>query len=149
MPPGASSSRELRSKLPRRLAVEEANSEHDDGTCWLLPLLRGTRTISPTLFERAVEELTLTPDKYVHSAQLRECSRFNKNSKFVRETLSQHGASWWTPVSPPFGSPLPDREMVGATEEPRWRGTGAVRCGGHSTMMDWKCKVPARSLVCC
>jgi hypothetical protein len=43
--------------------------------------------ISPTSFERAVEEFELTPDQFVQSAQLREWAHNNKNSKYIPETL--------------------------------------------------------------
>jgi hypothetical protein len=43
--------------------------------------------ISPTSFERAVEEFELTPDQFVQSAQLREWARKNKNSRYIPETL--------------------------------------------------------------
>jgi hypothetical protein len=66
---------------------------------WGKPEVSGPVKISPTLFERAVEELKLTPDQYVHSAQLREWARFNKNSKFVPETLL---AAWGFVVDSSF-----------------------------------------------
>jgi hypothetical protein len=47
----------------------------------------GPLVISPTSFERAVEEFRLTPDQFVDSARLREWARSNKNSKYVPETL--------------------------------------------------------------
>jgi hypothetical protein len=65
---------------------------------WGKPEVSGLE-ISPTLFERAVEELKLTPDQYVHSAQLREWARLNKNSKFVPETLL---AAWGFVVDSSF-----------------------------------------------
>jgi len=43
--------------------------------------------ISPTSFERAVEEFGLAPDQYVRSPRLREWARANKNSKYVPEAL--------------------------------------------------------------
>ena len=54
---------------------------------WCKPDAPGPVEITPTSFERAVEELQLTPDQYVHSTRLREWARFNKNSKYVPETL--------------------------------------------------------------
>jgi hypothetical protein len=47
----------------------------------------GPVVISPTSFERAVEEFKLTPDQFIRSAQLREWARNNKNSKYIPEML--------------------------------------------------------------
>jgi hypothetical protein len=47
----------------------------------------GPLVISPTSFERAVEEFRLTPEQFVDSVRLREWARSNKNSKYVPETL--------------------------------------------------------------
>ena len=46
-----------------------------------------------------MEELQLTPDQYVHSTPLREWARFNKNSKYVPETLL---AAWGFGVDSSF-----------------------------------------------
>lgn len=54
---------------------------------WGKPEAPGPIVISPTMFEIAVEKFRLTPDQYVHSAQLREWARSNKNSKYIPEAL--------------------------------------------------------------
>ena len=66
---------------------------------WGKPEAPGPVEISPTSFERAVDELQLTPDQYVHSTRLREWARFNKNSKYVPETLL---AAWGFVVDSSF-----------------------------------------------
>ena len=43
--------------------------------------------VTPTSFERAVDEFNLTPDQFVQSAQLREWARSNKNAKYIPEKL--------------------------------------------------------------
>lgn len=43
--------------------------------------------VTPTLFERVVEEFNLTPDQFVQSTRLRKWARTNKNSKYIPEKL--------------------------------------------------------------
>ncbi len=47
----------------------------------------GPVVVSPTSFERTVDELALSPDQYVDSDCLREWARSNKDSKYVPEKL--------------------------------------------------------------
>jgi hypothetical protein len=56
---------------------------------WGKPDTVGPAVISPTSFERTVEELKLGPDQYLQSHRLREWARHNKNSKYVPEALLQ------------------------------------------------------------
>jgi hypothetical protein len=43
--------------------------------------------VTPTSFERAVEEFKLMPDQLVQSDRLRQWALVNKNSKYIPEEL--------------------------------------------------------------
>jgi hypothetical protein len=53
--------------------------------------------VSPTSFERAVDEFKLSPDQLIRSVQLREWARINKNLKYIPEVLLE---AWGFDVEP-------------------------------------------------